>query len=346
MDKQHRVRDILSALTSMQLAIYLLILIALLSAVGTIIPQGEESRFYIQHYGQYPGTFITLLGLDHLYQVWWYQVLLGFLGLSLLLCSYRRLSRGRRLTGVGSLLLHLGMVIVIVGAAWSLGYAKSVYLEINEGESVLLKDHGFKEGYLQVKEFKVDYYPDYSPRQYYSHLSLQDYKGSNYEENIAVNHPLKAASLKIYQSSWGWSMQADVIQNENKQKLSLPNGIAVPLPNQSGLKIKALFIPDYQQDGMGLQTKSPYPHNPRMLVTLLKEGQIADMMVLAPGESQNLGGYTIVFQSFAPYTGLTIKEDRGVNIVFTGFALLSLGLLFRYSHLYRRKAVGNGESPA
>ena len=338
MNKQHPVRNIFPALTSMQTAIYLLILIALLSAVGTIIPQGEESRFYIQHYGQYPGTFITLLGLNHLYQVWWYQVLLGFLCLSLLLCSYQRLRRTCNLASTGSLILHLGMVVIIVGATWSLGYAKSVYLEINEGEAAFLKDYGLKEGYLQVKKFKVDYYPDHSPRQYYSHLSLQDYKGSNYEENIAVNYPLKAASLKIYQTSWSWSMQANVIQDENKQQLSLQNGIAVPLPDNSSLEIKALFIPDYQEDGMGLQTKSPYPNNPRMLATLMKEGQIADMMVLAPGESQNLGGYTIVFQGFAPYTGLTIKEDRGVNMVFTGFALLSLGLLIRYRNLYRRKA--------
>ena len=338
MNKKHPVRNIFPVLTSMSITIYLLILIALLSAVGTIIPQGADSQFYIQHYGQYPGTFITLLGLNHLYQIWWYQVLLGFLCLSLLLCSYQRLGRARSLAGVGSLLLHLGMVVIIVGAAWSLGYAKQVYLEINEGESVLLKDYGLKEGYLQVKKFKVDYYPDHSPRQYYSHLSLHAYKGGNYEENIAVNHPLKAASLKIYQTSWGWFMQADVIQGEDKQRLSLPNGIAVPLPDNNNLEIKALFIPDYQENGMGLQTKSPYPHNPRMLATLLKEGQIADMMVLAPGESQHLGGYTIVFQGFAPYTGLTIKEDRGINMVFTGFALLSVGLLIRYRNLYRRKA--------
>ncbi|MBP8819183.1 MAG: cytochrome c biogenesis protein ResB [Syntrophomonadaceae bacterium] len=338
MNKQHPVRNIFLALTSMQTAIYLLILIALLSAVGTIIPQGEESRLYIQQYGHYPSTFITLLGLDHLYQVWWYQVLLGFLGLSLLLCSYQRLRRTRNLASAGSLILHLGMVVIIVGAAWSLGYAKSVYLEINEGESALLKDYGLKEGYLQLQKFKVDYYPDHTPRQYYSHLSLQDYKGHNYVDIIAVNHPLKAASLKIYQTSWGWSMQADVIRGEDKQRLSLPNGIAVPLPDQNGFEIKALFIPDYQEDGMGVQTKSPYPNNPRMLATLLKEDQIADMMVLAPGESQNLGGYAFVFQGFAPYTGLTIKDDRGVNMVFTGFALLLLGLLIRYRNLYRRKA--------
>jgi cytochrome c biogenesis protein len=337
LNKKHLVRNIFPALTSMQTAIYLLILIALLSAVGTIIPQGEEGRFYIQHYGQYPGTFITLLGLNHLYQVWWYQVLLGFLCLSLLLCSYQRLRRTRNLASTGSLILHLGMVVIIVGAAWSLGYAKSVYLEINEGEAALLKDYGLKEGYLQVKKFKVDYYPDHSPRQYYSHISLQDYKGGNYEEHIAVNRPLKAASLKIYQTSWGWSMQADVIQGEDKQRLSLQNGIAVPLPDNSGLEIKALFIPDYQEDGMGLQTKSPYPHNPRMLATLLREDQITDMVVLAPQESQNLGEYSITFEGFVPYTGLTVKEDRGVNMVFTGFALLLTGLLIRYRNLYRRK---------
>lgn len=338
MNKKHQVRGIFPTLTSMQTAIYLLIFIALLSAVGTVIPQGEKSSFYTQHYGQYSGTFITLLGLDHLYQVWWYQVLLGLLCLSLLLCGYKRLSQAHSLTGVGSSLLHLGMAVIIVGAAWSLGYAKQAYLEINQGESAFLRDYGLKEGYLEVKKFNIDYYPDHSPRQYYSQISLQDYKGRCYEENISVNYPLKAANLKIYQTSWGWSMQADVAKGENKQRLSLQNGIAIPLPGRGSLEIKAVFIPDYQEDGTGLRTKSPYPHNPRMLATLLREGQIIDMVVLAPGESWTLGEYNIIFQGFVPYTGLTLKEDPGVNLVFTGFALLSLGLLIRYRNLYIRKA--------
>lgn len=336
--KTDQVKAFFKALTSMQAAIYLLILIAVLSAIVTIIPQGEDSTFYLQHYGQGLGAFINLLGLDHLYRVGWYQFLLGLLCLSLLLCSCQRLGKGRNLPRIGSLLVHLGMIIILLGAAWSLGYARQTHLQINQGEAVLLKDYGFKEGYLQVNNFKVDYYPDHTPRQYYSDISLRDYQGRSYEQIISVNHPLKAGLLKIYQASWGWSMQADVRNGDEEHSLVLQDGIALPLPDHSGIKLQALFIPDYREDDLSLTSESPFPHNPRMLATLLIEGKIVAMTVLAPGESQELGGCNIVFNHFAPYTGLTIKEDPGVNIVFAGFVILLLGMLARYGKLYRREA--------
>lgn len=331
---------LVQALSRMKTAIYLLITISIVSAVGTFIPQDYESAYYAQQYGAGLAKCIQLLGLDHLYQVWWYQSLIGILGASLLLCSVRRLKVGRNIQGAASLLLHFGMVITLIGAVWSLGYAHNSYIEIAEGETVSLQEHGFDSGCLHIKDFQIDYYPDLSPRQYQSEISLEGYRGRDYHQNVIVNHPLKAGALKIYQTSWGWLMETSLKVDGAEHNLRLQDGVRVTLPGNENIQVQCLFIPDYREDNQGLQSASPLPNNPKMWITLLSKGQIVAMTILAPGENYEWGKYSFTFDQFRYYTGLTVKEDKGVYLVFIGFLVTIAGLIGRYSkELLYRKAV-------
>lgn len=172
-------------IADLRVAIVLLLVIAVASGVGTAIPQQESESFYHQRYDPAPwlgllrGDGVLALQLDHVYASGWFLALLAWLGLALLLCSWRRqwpalqaslrwidyreprqLSKlsvaqtitspaaeddlvhlegllGRRgwqvrrqagrLAGrrgvagrVGPLLVHAGMVLLMVGAAWGL----------------------------------------------------------------------------------------------------------------------------------------------------------------------------------------------------------------------------------
>lgn len=334
------IQYLIQALSRMKTAIYLLIIIAVVSAAGTLVPQGNEPVYYLQHYGEELGKFIQWLGMDDLYRVWWYQAMMGLLCLSLLICSYRRLKVWRTLQGAASLLLHFGMVVIIIGAVWSLGYAHSSYIEIAEGESASLQEYGFESGSLFVKDFAIEYYPDFEPRQYQTELALQGYKGRNYHQNIAVNHPLKAGVLKIYQTSWGWLMDASVEIDGLKHNLRLQDGGRLSLPGNADMQVHCLFIPDYQEGHARLESVSPLPNNPRMWLTILSEGKIVDMTILAPGEEHKWGTHSFTFDRFMHYTGLTVKEDKGVYMVFAGFLMIIIGLLGRYwKELLDRKAV-------
>ena len=81
---------LLSFLRSMRFGVILLGLIALLSIVGTVIPQGKDLSWYVQ---AYPGLhgWILLLRLHDLYNSWYYQLLLALLVLNLTLCSLLRI---------------------------------------------------------------------------------------------------------------------------------------------------------------------------------------------------------------------------------------------------------------
>jgi len=77
--------------SSVRLAIFLLIILAVTSIIGTVIPQGESLQYYLDNYG--PGMFkvIKLLKLDDTYHSWWYLTLLGLFSLNLIICTLNRL---------------------------------------------------------------------------------------------------------------------------------------------------------------------------------------------------------------------------------------------------------------
>ena len=76
-------------LRSMRFGLLLLVLIAALSVVGTVIPQGREVSFYAQNYSSFHGV-ILLLRLNRVFQSWYFIALLALLCLNLVLCSLLR----------------------------------------------------------------------------------------------------------------------------------------------------------------------------------------------------------------------------------------------------------------
>ena len=89
-------KRLLALLSSLRLAILLLLLIALASAVGTIIPQQEAPELYLERFNADPwlglinGNLMLQLQLNHIYSSVWFLSLLALLGLALTLCSWRR----------------------------------------------------------------------------------------------------------------------------------------------------------------------------------------------------------------------------------------------------------------
>ncbi|HJM80583.1 MAG TPA: cytochrome c biogenesis protein ResB, partial [Prochlorococcaceae cyanobacterium Fu_MAG_72] len=89
-------KRILAWISDLRVAIGLLLLIAVASAIGTAIPQGEPNSHYLELYDAKPwlgainGSTLLLLQLDHVYTSSWFLALLAWLGLALILCSWRR----------------------------------------------------------------------------------------------------------------------------------------------------------------------------------------------------------------------------------------------------------------
>ena len=83
-------KKVVQYLRSMRFGILLLILIAAFSVLGTVIPQGREIAWYAQTYQGFHAV-ILLLKLNDVFNSWYFQLLMIFLGLNLTLCSLVRI---------------------------------------------------------------------------------------------------------------------------------------------------------------------------------------------------------------------------------------------------------------
>jgi cytochrome c biogenesis protein len=77
-------------LTSVKLAIALIILLVGISIVGTVIPQGKDPFFYIERYGQMGLNLISFLQVDKLFHSWYFLTLLALLSVNTLCCAIKR----------------------------------------------------------------------------------------------------------------------------------------------------------------------------------------------------------------------------------------------------------------
>ena len=86
-------KKILRELRSMRFANLLLALVALLSGLSSLLPQGRELPFYAENY---PGAY-KLIYFTHFYDVfksWYFIVLMALLCLSMLLCTWKMFRLG------------------------------------------------------------------------------------------------------------------------------------------------------------------------------------------------------------------------------------------------------------
>ncbi len=85
---------IIKIFKNLKFAIFILILIAFFSSLGSIIEQNQNLEFYKKNYpianpifGFLNYKIILFLGFDHIYESWWFLSLLASLGLSLTICT-------------------------------------------------------------------------------------------------------------------------------------------------------------------------------------------------------------------------------------------------------------------
>lgn len=88
---------IYDALASVTLAIFLLIILAITSILGTVILQKGNPEQYLMEYG--PGMYklIQFLALDDMYRSWWFLTILALLLVNITTCSVKRFPRAWRL---------------------------------------------------------------------------------------------------------------------------------------------------------------------------------------------------------------------------------------------------------
>ena len=114
--------------------------------------------------------------------------------------------------------LHISFVLILAGALITMLTGKSGMMELRRGlvTSQWSSDKGFRQKLpftLQLKEFKVEYYPGtHDPSDYISKVVLKDSRNdSEREYTISMNNILKYDGYRFYQSSYDDDLHGSVL---------------------------------------------------------------------------------------------------------------------------------------
>jgi cytochrome c biogenesis protein len=233
---------------------------------------------------------------------------------------------------IGPIIVHVGIVIILLGSIWGAMTGFVGQEMIPSGESFQVRniiDAGPlaapqfpKDWSLRVNRFWIDYTPTGSIDQFYTDISVLDRQEQEVKrKTIFVNQPLHYRGVTFYQTDWG--IAAIRIRINKSPILQLP--MAQLNTNGNG-RIWGTWIPTKTDLSAGVSLLAKDLQGTLLIYDA--KGQLID--TLRSGMSTNINGVTLRIVEVVGSTGLQIKADPGIPIVYTGFGLLMLGVLMSY----------------
>nr|YP_009059258.1 c-type cytochrome biogenesis protein [Eunotia naegelii]YP_009059316.1 c-type cytochrome biogenesis protein [Eunotia naegelii]AHI51205.1 c-type cytochrome biogenesis protein [Eunotia naegelii]AHI51263.1 c-type cytochrome biogenesis protein [Eunotia naegelii] len=376
-------------LADLRFAIFILLLISFCSIIGTVIEQDQPIETYKLNYPLTNQVFgflswdrILVLGLDHVYQTWWFLTLICLFGISLISCTFLQqfpsLKIARRcqffrttlqfyrlkistilnnlsfnkivsrikktqysifqqknivycykgLIGrIAPIIVHFSMILILLGtiigslfgfkAQEIVPKTDSFHIQniLNNGQLTIVPRMS-----ARINDFWITYTKKKTISQFYSDVSILDNQGNEIDrKTISVNYPLIYKDIYYYQTDWnliGLRFQnvdneiieyplINILKNQNKVWLTwisnnqpLSDGIVIIIDNLEG------YCSMYNESGKFLGN-------------------------IELNESVNFQR-PITLVEIISSTGLQIKTDPGIPIIYLGFFLLMSSTLISY----------------
>ncbi|HRY72660.1 MAG TPA: cytochrome c biogenesis protein ResB [Spirochaetia bacterium] len=307
-------RKFLDFLRSMRLALILIAYLAATGVLATLVPQGREPEFYAGAYPKLVADLILSSGFSSFFRSWLF-VLPSFLFFAnLSACTMTRLLRELRKTGRrrhGPDILHVGLMLLVVGAVLTFSGRKEGFVRLAEGDAVELPDGRL----LRLDRFEFLRYGDGRPKEWTSQVSvLKDGKTEREAFPIRVNNPLKLGRLSIYQTSHSVERALVVRLAE------APSGQAVERSLAQG--------EEFEAGGATLFFMAPDEGSGKALVRLKDAKGASSVLKLGPGEAA--GPFLVASFGERDLTGLEAVVDPGYYVVLAALVLVGLGTFLAF----------------
>lgn len=395
--------NLYEALASLKLTVFIFLVLAACSIVGTLFPQGLTFEQVDSQFTPGAAWWIKTLGLNDLYRTGWFQLLLLLLCVNLVVCTLQRLPKTIKLlrrredhvdpqklsrfnysreitvkapwtklegpitqvfskgfasiqkiedanafTGVAEkgrwslwmvYVVHLSILVILFGSLLGSIFGFKGFMNISEGEAaaevtLYSGSHSVMLPFeIRCDKFEVSYYDNGMPKEFRSDLTVLDKGKDIHKQEIRVNDPMTYDGVTFYQASYGTNLKQAEIEftdtaSGKTYTLTLPFRQMVEIPGTRD----QVQVMEYRQDLSGF--------GPAMVLALAREGQqpMGSWVLVKKPEfhGNRIQNYRIkVLQAKeTSYTGLQVKRDPGLWIVWVGFAslLIGIGMIFYASH--------------
>lgn len=233
---------------------------------------------------------------------------------------------------IGPVVVHASMLLILAGAI--VGSMTGIVAQhmIPSGATVHINNiveagafsslKIFDDWSLKVNRFWIDYTASGSIDQFYSDLSILDKEGQEVDrQTIYVNKPLRYKGTVLYQTDW--SVAGVQVKVNNSPIFRLP---MVSLDTQGKGRLWGTWVPSKPDMSEGITLLAQDLQG--TLLVYDKEGVLTNS-VRSGGETE-VNGVTLKVLDLIGATGLQIKVDPGIPLVYAGFGLLMISALMSY----------------
>src|SRR5210317_1262300 len=382
-------QNIFKSIADLRFAIFILLVIAAFSVIGTVIEQDQSIETYKLNYpltnrvfGFLSWDIILNFGLDHIYKTWWFITLILLFGISLLTCTllqqfpslkiarrcqfFRTTQQFCRLTistnlqhlsfsqilfkikknnysifqqkniiycykglvgRIAPIIVHFSMIIILIGtiigsvsgfkAQEIVPKTETFHIQniLNNGQFTLIPKVS-----IRINDFWITYTKQTTITQFYSDLSILNVDGNEIlRKTIFVNSPAKYNGIDYYQTDW--NLLGLRVQNTNLSTFQYP--LVNLLNNQEKIWLTWIPITSELNDGFTVLIDNLQGY----CSIYNKFGIFLGNLEL--NETFNLVSPVTLIDIISS-TGLQIKTDPGIRLIYLGFLFLMISTLISY----------------
>jgi cytochrome c biogenesis protein len=234
---------------------------------------------------------------------------------------------------VGPILVHASMLLILVGAIAGALTGFVAQEMVPGGETFTVKnitEAGVwskpqvpTDWAVKVNRFWIDYSPSGKVSQFYSDLSVVDLAGKELDrQTIHVNKPLRYGGVTFYQANW--DIAAVRFTLNQSPVLQLP--LTRLQPKGSNSIVWGTWIPTKPDLSEGITLITADLQGTFRLYD--RDGKLITTTRTDLGAEVN--GITLTIRDVVGSTGLQIKSDPGIPLVYLGFGGLMLSVMMSY----------------
>lgn len=254
----------------------------------------------------------------------------------------------------GVYVVHLGVLMIIVGAVIGSMFGFKADINLSEGEETgmvqLDKSRGEHQLDFSIRcdKFLVAFYDTGAPKTFQSDLSFIRTGQVVRQGSVLVNHPLTFEGLRFYQASYGVSEKSRARltytnAGAESQEISAGQGDAFELPAQQAKAIVLRVEEDMMQFGpaVKLDIKTDNGHIQFWVFQHIQQiadvnpGLFSSVPLFNPGLFKPLV-FSLKGIERKYYTGLQVVRDPGVPFVLAGGLMLIAGMMIIFFCSHQR----------